>query len=89
MPLKFKIVFYNLMLFLVLFDFIYLMVWIFSIEMNLLKAFIVGGLTVFLMPWARKSKSKSGRKVIIRSFGYEMYKKHKKQGVKKQTIIKE
>jgi hypothetical protein len=89
MPLKFKIVFYNLMLFLVLFDFIYLMVWIFSIEMNPVKAIVVAGITAVLMPWARKSKSKSGRKVIIRSLGYDFYKKQKKQRINKQTITKE
>jgi hypothetical protein len=79
MPLKFKIVFYNFMIFLILFDVIYLMVWIFSIEMNPIKAVIVAGVTTLLMPWARATNFQSGRKVAIRSFAYDIYKKRQKQ----------
>lgn len=89
MSIKFKIVFYNLMLFLVLFDFIYLMVWAFSIEMNPVKGILAAGIAAILMPWARKSKNNSGRKVIIRSLGYDFYLKLKKQRISKKTIIKE
>ena len=73
MPLKFKIVFYNLMIFLVLFDIIYLSVWIFSIEMNPIKAVIVAGVTIILMPWARATHYLTGRKVAIRSLAYDFY----------------
>ena len=73
MPLKFKIIFYNLMIFLVLFDIIYLSVWIFSIEMNPIKAVIVTGVTILLMPWARATHHLTGRKVAIRSLAYDFY----------------
>jgi hypothetical protein len=73
MPLKFKIIFYNLMIFLVLFDIIYLSVWIFSIEMNPIKAVIVAGVTILLMPWARATHYQTGRKVAIRSLAYDFY----------------
>lgn len=79
MPLKFKIVFYNLMLFLILFDVIYLEVWVLSIEMNPAKAFIVAGITALLMPWAKATHQENGRKVAIRSYFFDLYKKYKKQ----------
>lgn len=74
MPLKFKIVFYNLMIFLVIFDFIYLFVWIFSIEMNSLKGLVVAGVSALIMPWARPTGQANGRKVAIRSLAYIVYK---------------
>lgn len=77
MPLKFKIVFYNFMIFLILFDIIYLAVWILSIEMNPVKAVIVAGVTILLMPWARATHHQSGRKVAIRSLAYDFYKNTK------------
>jgi hypothetical protein len=77
MPLKFKIVFYNFMIFLILFDIIYLSVWILSIEMNPAKAVIVAGVTILLMPWARATNHQSGRKVAIRSLAYDLYKNTK------------
>lgn len=73
MPLKFKIVFYNLMIFMILFDIIYLSVWIFSIEMNPIKAVIVAGITILLMPWARATHYQTGRKVAIRSLAYDFF----------------
>lgn len=76
MPLRFKIVFYNVMIFLVLFDFLYLFVWLFSIEMNWMKTFVVAAITAVLMPWARKNTTPAKRKVIIRSLGYELYRKY-------------
>lgn len=76
MPLRFKIVFYNVMIFLVLFDFLYLFVWLFSIEMNWMKTFIVAAITAVLMPWARKNATPAKRKVVIRSIGYELYRKY-------------
>lgn len=79
MPLKFKIVFYNFMIFLIIFDFIYLLVWILSIEMNPIKAVIVAGIAALLMPWARATNLQNGRKVAIRSFAYDYYKKHQKK----------
>lgn len=78
MPLKFKIVFYNLMLFLIIFDIIYLIVWILSIEMNPTKAIIVAGFSALLMPWAKASKSQTGRKVEIKSLLFVLYKKYRK-----------
>ena len=77
MPLKFKIVFYNFMIFLFLFDIIYLAVWILSIEMNPAKAVIVAGVTILLMPWARATNLQNGRKVAIRSLAYDLYKNTK------------
>ncbi len=76
MPLKFKIPFYNFMIFLVIFDIIYLLVWIFSIEMNPVKGVIVAGVAALIMPWARPTHLPSGRKVAIRSLAYIIYKKY-------------
>jgi len=74
MALKFKIVFYNFMIFLFIFDIIYLMVWIMSIEMNPVKGIIVAGVAALVMPWARPTQLPSGRKVAIRSLAYIVYK---------------
>jgi hypothetical protein len=63
------------MIFMVIFDIIYLIVWIFSFEMNIVKALIVAGLTVLLTPWARVIDFESGRKVVIKSLVLVMYKK--------------
>jgi len=76
MPVKFKIVFYNFMIFLILFDILYLIVWMFSIEMNPVKAVIVAGITALIMPWARSTIFQSRRKVVIRSFAVDLYKKY-------------
>jgi len=77
MPLKFKIVFYNFMIFLILFDIIYLAVWILSIKMDPVKAVIVAGVTILLMPWARATNLQKGRRVAIRSLAYDLYKNTK------------
>ena len=79
MPLKFKIIFYNLMLFLIIFDVVYLIVWVLSIEMNPIKAILVAGFTALLMPWAKATHLESGRKVAIRSFAFVLYKKYRNQ----------
>jgi len=76
MPIKFKIVFYNFMIFLILFDILYLLVWIFSIEMNPIKAVIVAGITAIIMPWAKSRNFQSHKKVVIRSFAFDLYKKY-------------
>ena len=75
MPVKFKIVFYNFMIFLILFDILYLIVWMFSIEMNPVKAVIVAGITALIMPWARSMDFQSRRKVVIRSYAVDLYRK--------------
>ena len=74
MPLKFKIAFYNLMIFLVIFDIIYLFVWIMSIEMNPTKGLIVAAVAALIMPWARPTRLLSGRKVTMQSLLYIAYK---------------
>ena len=78
MSLKFKIVFYNLMIFLIIFDIIYLFVWIFSIHMNPLKGLAVAAIAALVMPWARPTNNHKGRKVAIRSLAYVLYKKYRK-----------
>lgn len=75
MPVKFKIVFYNFMIFLILFDILYLIVWMFSIEMNPVKAAIVAGITALIMPWARSTVFQAHRKVVIRSYAVDLYRK--------------
>lgn len=87
MPLKFKIVFYNFMISLVIFDIIYLFVWIFSIEMNLVKAVVVAGFTGLLTPWAKSTKNQTGRKVTIKSYAFILYKKHNKKIRKSKNIF--
>lgn len=87
MSLKFKIVFYNLMIFLVIFDIIYLFVWIFAIVMNPLKALIVAAVAALIMPWARPTNHSSGRKVVIQSLAYKLYKKYHKPKVRTNEEI--
>ena len=79
MNLKFKIVFFNFMIFLVIFDIIYLFVWILSIHMNPIKAVIVAGIAALITPWARPSRMESGRKVVIRSYAFNLYSKYLKK----------
>jgi hypothetical protein len=79
MNLKFKIVFFNVMVFLIIFDLMYLLVWVFSIQMNPIKAIIVASLAVLFTPWARPSNLSSGRKVVIRSYVWLLYQKYHKQ----------
>lgn len=79
MPQKFKLVFYNFMIFLIIFDIIYLIVWIFSIQMNPVKAVIIAGVTALLTPWARAIKIQSGNKVVIRSYAFNIYKKYQRK----------
>jgi hypothetical protein len=74
MPLKIKITFYNLMIFLFIFDIIYLFVWVMSIEMNAVKGLIVAATAALIMPWARPTHLPTGRKVAIRSLVYIVYK---------------
>ena len=74
MPLRIKIAFYNLMIFLFIFDIIYLFVWIMSIEMNAVKGLIVAATAALIMPWARPTRFSTGRKVAIRSLAYIVYK---------------
>ena len=81
MSLKLKIIFYNFMIFLIIFDIIYLFVWIFSIHMNPTKAILVALSAAVLMPWARPTHAEAGRKVEIRSIGYIAYKKYVKKEV--------
>lgn len=76
MSLKFKIVFYNVMIFLIIFDILYFIVWAFSLEMNPVKMIIVAGIASLLMPWARTASHESKRKVIIRSLAFDLYKKY-------------
>jgi NADH:ubiquinone oxidoreductase subunit 3 (subunit A) len=75
MPQKFKLAFYNFMIFLIIFDIIYLVVWVFSIQMNPVKAVIIAGITAILTPWAKETNRESGRKVVIRIYAFVLYKK--------------
>jgi len=76
MSLKFKIVFYNVMIFLILFDILYFIVWAFSVEMNPVKIIVVAGITSLLMQWARTASEQSKRKVVIRSLAFDLYRKY-------------
>ncbi|BBE16974.1 hypothetical protein AQPE_1121 [Aquipluma nitroreducens] len=62
------------MIFLIIFDIIYLFVWLMSIEMNPVKGLIVAASAALIMPWARPTHLPSGRKVAIRSLAYIVYK---------------
>ena len=79
MSLKFKIVFFNLMVFLIIFDIIYLIVWILSIQMNPVKAVIIAGIAALFTPWIKKAESQSDRKVIIMNFVFAWYNKYLKK----------
>ena len=82
MSQKYKIVFYNIMIFLILFDILYVAVWIFSIEMNPVKAVIVAGITALLMPWAKAANTETHRRVVIRSYAVDLYKKYQHSRIK-------
>ena len=82
MSLKFKIVFYNVMIFLIIFDIMYLFVWILAIRMNPIKGLLVAAVAALIMPWARPTNMSSGRKVAIRSWAYVLYKKYHKPRLK-------
>ncbi len=75
MQQKFKLAFYNFMIFMIIFDIIYLIVWVLSIQMNPVKAVIVAGVTALLTPWAKAINRESGRKVVIRSYAFNIYRK--------------
>lgn len=79
MSLKFRIVFFNFLIFLIIFDIIYLLVWVMSIHMNPAKAIITAGIAALITPWARASKQPAGRKVIIRSYAFAAYHKYLKK----------
>ncbi|MDP2336639.1 MAG: hypothetical protein Q8N05_09350 [Bacteroidota bacterium] len=79
MSLKFKIVFFNFMIFLIIFDIIYLLVWIFSVQMNPVKAVIVAGIAALLMPWIRATNLQAGKKVFVRSYATVLYRKYLKK----------
>jgi len=86
MPLKFKIAFYNLMIFLFIFDIIYLVVWVMSIEMNAVKGLIVVATAALIMPWAIPTHLTVGRKVAIRSLAYIVYKSISNKRKNKNSI---
>ncbi|HAH24840.1 MAG TPA: hypothetical protein DCL77_13995 [Prolixibacteraceae bacterium] len=69
------------MIFLILFDILYLIVWMFTIEMNPLKAIVVAGITALLMPWARSINTQSQKRVVIRSYGVDLYRKYQKSRI--------
>jgi hypothetical protein len=75
------------MIFLVIFDVIYLFVWIYSIVMSPLKGLIVAAVAALIMPWARPTNHSSGRKVTIRSLAYVLYKKYYKPKVRNNQEI--
>jgi hypothetical protein len=66
------------MIFLIIFDIIYLFVWIFSIHMNPLKGLAVAAIAALVMPWAKATNNHKGRKVAIRSLAFVLYKKYRK-----------
>jgi NADH:ubiquinone oxidoreductase subunit 3 (subunit A) len=70
------------MIFLIIFDIIYLFVWILAIRMNPLKAIIVAAVAALIMPWARPAHHYTGRKVTIQSLAYIAYKKYYKPRLK-------
>lgn len=79
MSLKSKIVFFNLMVFLIIFDAIYLIVWVSSIQMNPTKAVVVAGIAAILTPWIKKANADSDRKVTIINFAFSWYNKYLKK----------
>lgn len=79
MNLKYKILFYNFLMFLVFFDILYIIFWIFSIQMNPLKAILVAVITTLLMPWVKASGPDSGRKVAVKIYAATLYHRFIKQ----------
>jgi hypothetical protein len=76
MNVKSKMLLFNFMIFLIIFDVIYLTVWIFSIQMNPVKAVIVAGIAVLLTPWVRHANHPSGQKVVIRSIAFSLFNRY-------------
>jgi len=79
MNLKYKILFFNFLIFLAIFDVIYLVVWILSIHMNPVKAVIVAGLAALLTPWVRPINQDSRQKVMVKSFVLSFLNKYLKK----------
>ncbi len=79
MSLKYKIIAFNTLIFLIIFDAIYLLVWIPSVHMNPVKALIVAGIAGMLTPWVKASEPGSGQKVVIWSYLYAWYNKYLKK----------
>ena len=79
MSLKFKAVFFNTVVFMIIFDVVYILVWSLSIRMNPVKAVIVLGIAAILTPWVKLIDANSGRKVVIRSYVYAWYNKYLKR----------
>jgi len=79
MKKKAKLVFLNFMIFLIIFDLIYLFVWIFSMQMNAVKALLVAGISLLLTPWIRQSNLQTGRKIVIRSYAYSLINKYRRK----------
>jgi hypothetical protein len=71
--------FFNLMIFLILFDIIYLLVWILSIHMNPVKAVIAAGIAGVLTPWVKKADPQSDSKVVVRHFAFVWINKYLKK----------
>ncbi|MEI8113108.1 MAG: hypothetical protein WCI54_05740 [Bacteroidia bacterium] len=76
---KYKIVFFNFMIFLIIFDLIYIFVWIFSMHMNPVKAILIAGIALLLTPWIRQSNLQDGRKIVVRSYVYSFINKYRRK----------
>jgi len=79
MHLKYKILFFNFLIFLAIFDVLYLLVWILSIHMNPVKAVIVAGIAVILTPWVRPAEQQSGQKVTTKILAFSLLNKYLKK----------
>ncbi len=84
MKLKYKIILFNFLMFLVIFDVLYIIFWVFSIQMNPIKAILVATITVLFTPWVKASKQQSGKKVTVKIFASELIRKLQKRNQKWQ-----
>ena len=75
MNIRYKLIFYNIVIFLVVFDVIYLIVWVLSIQMTPLKALVAAIFAAFCTPWARRTNGEQGGKVVIRNYAFIVYNK--------------
>jgi len=85
MKLKYKIVLFNFLMFLVIFDVLYIIFWSFSIQMNPVKALLVATIAVLFTPWVKASKQQSVKKVTVKIFASELIRKLQKRNQKWQN----
>lgn len=76
MNYKLKIFLINLIVFLIIFDIIYLTIWIFSIKMNFFKALMVATIAVLITPWIKPASQSGNNKILVKIYANTLINKY-------------